>query len=66
MVSAEEVIMIDDMKIFNPQDPSKLTNEMKKEALNLLIMVKEKKDGRMKCQAVMDGCKQRRYIKRRT
>ena len=45
---------IDDMKTFEPLDVSKMTYIEKKQALNLLTMLKEKRDGRPKSRAVAD------------
>ena len=47
---------------FDPQDISILTPEMRKEALNLITMIKEKRSGAIKARACADGRKQRRYI----
>ena len=55
---------IDDMKTFEPIDVKKMTHDEKKKALNLLTMVKKKRDGRLKGRAVVDGRKQRLYIKK--
>ena len=52
------------MKIFEPLDVSKVAHIEKKQALNLLTMLKEKRDGRLKSRAVADGRKQRLYIKK--
>ena len=45
-------------------DARSLTPLEKKKALNLLTMLKEKQDGRLKSRAVADGRKQRMYIKK--
>ena len=47
---------------FDPQDIIGLTSGMKKEALNLITMIKEKRTGDIKARACADGRKQRRYI----
>ena len=36
--------------------------DVRKEALNLITMIKEKRDGRVKARACADGRKQRKYI----
>ena len=79
MVNAKEVIkrygettihaimseygQIDDKKTFEPLDAGRMTHIEKNQALNLLTMVNEKRDGRLKGIAVADGRKQRLYIK---
>ena len=45
------------MKTFEPLDVGKITHIEKTQALNLLTMVKEKRDGRLKGRAVVDGRK---------
>ena len=55
---------IDDMKTFEPLEASKMTHVEKRQALNMLTMVKEKRDKRLKGRAVADGIKQRLYIKK--
>ena len=47
---------------FSPQMANKLTAEQKKEALQLITMIKEKRRGKLKARACVDGRKQRRYI----
>ena len=47
---------------FDPQYMDKLTPEMKKEALSLITIIKEKRIGIIKARACADGRKQRRYI----
>lgn len=55
---------IDNMMTFEPQDVNKMTREAKRQTLNLLTMVTEKRDGRLNGRAVIDGRKQRRYIRK--
>ena len=43
-------------------DTSKLLAEVKKETLNLITMIKQKRRGKIKARACADGMKQRRYI----
>ena len=57
-----EYTQLDDNTIFEALDASKLTKEMKNAALNLLTLIKEKRDGRIKGRACADGRKQRAYI----
>ena len=47
---------------FDPQYMDKLPAEAKREALSLITMIKEKRDGKVKARACADGRKQRRYI----
>ena len=47
---------------FSPQMASKLTAEQRKEPLQLITMIKEKRCGKVKARACVDGRKQRRYI----
>ena len=47
---------------FDPQMMSSLTYEQRKAALNIITMIKEKRDGTIKTRACADGRKQRRYI----
>ena len=54
--------MINDKQVFKPCDARRLTKIAKKEALNLITMIKQKRDGRIKGRACADGRKQRRYI----
>ena len=47
---------------FEPLDIDSISKEVKKEALNLITMIKEKRCGKIKARACADGRKQRRYI----
>lgn len=53
---------INNMKTFEPQDTNKMAREEKRQTLNLLTMVEEKR-GRLNYRAVIDGIKQRRNIR---
>ena len=46
----------------DPQIIDNLSFEKRKEALNIITMVKEKRDGIIKARACADGRNQRRYI----
>ena len=58
----KEFTQLEDTSIFNPQDAKKLLSTAKYEALNLLTMVNEKPDGKIKGRACADGRKQCLYI----
>ena len=47
---------------FDPQRIDKLTPKQKREALNIITMIKEKRSGTIKARACADGRDQRRYI----
>ena len=49
---------------FLPQMAETLTANQRKEALQLITMIKEKRFGKVKARACVDGRKQRRYIKK--
>ena len=49
---------------FIPQHANQLTFEQRKEALQLITMIREKRCGKVKARACADGKKQRRYIKK--
>ena len=55
---------LNDKKVFKPYMASELTRKEKVDALNLITMVKEKRDGKIKGRACADGRKQRRYIRK--
>ena len=55
----------DNKEVSKPRDPNHLTAHEKKETLNLKTMIKQKRDGKIKGRACVDGRKQRRYIKKR-
>ena len=46
---------------FDPQHMQYLPIEVRKEALNLITMIKEKMDGKVKARSCADGIKQRTY-----
>ena len=50
--------------MFRPRQAAELTAMDKKQPLNLITMIKEKRDGKIKGRACADGRKQRRYINR--
>ena len=47
---------------FDPRIMDNLSFEKRKEALNIITMVEEKRDGTIKARACADGRDQRRYI----
>ena len=53
---------LDGRETFDPQDARLLTKKMKREALNLITLIKEKRYSTIKGRASVDGRKQRRYI----
>ena len=53
---------LEDKKISKPVHHNDLTKTDKSEALNLIIMIKQKRCGKIKGRACADGRKQRRYI----
>ena len=59
-----EFSQLNDKGVFKARDPSKLSSKEKGNALNLITMVKEKRDGKIKGRACEDGRKQQRYIAR--
>ena len=58
----KEFTQLNDKQVFKPRIHSELTNKEKKESLNLITMIKEKRDGKIKGRTCADGRKQRRYI----
>ena len=56
-----ELSQIHAYETYEPQFASSLTWEQKKEALNSLLFVTEKRDGAIKARQVADGSKQRTY-----
>ena len=58
----KEYTQLHDKDVFDPEDATLLTEEAKKAALNLLTMVKKKRDESIKGRACADGRKQRLYI----
>ena len=59
-----EFSQLNDKHVFRPRQADELTNMDKKQSLNLITMIKEKRDGKIKGRACADGRKQRRYINR--
>ena len=57
-----EYSQLNDKSVFRSRMASELTVRQKKDALNLITMVKEKRCGKIKGRACADGRKQRRYI----
>ena len=57
-----EYAQLDNKDTFMPENANKLSLEQKREALNLITIVKEKRCGKVKGRACADGRKQRRYI----
>jgi len=55
---------LNDQKIFDPKFAHELSGKQKREALNLITLVKEKRCGKIKGRACADGRKQRRYIRK--
>ena len=58
----EEVAQLHNRNCFNPIHASELSNEEKRRALESLIFLAEKRDGRIKGRACADGRKQRLWI----
>ena len=58
-----EFEQLNDKGVFKPLKAKELKASEKSEAFNLITMVKEKRDGKIKGRACADGRKQRRYIK---
>ena len=59
-----EFSQLNDKGVFRPRKINELNTRQRSEALNLITMVKEKRDGKIKGRACADGRKQRRYINR--
>ena len=57
-----EYVQLNDKEVFKACDINKLSYNDKKEALNLITMVKQKRNGKIKGRACADGRKQRRYL----
>ena len=54
----KELTQLHDMETYVPMGPDKMTPQQKSEALNLLMFLVEKRDGRIKSRACADGRKQ--------
>ncbi len=64
----KELTQIHDMGTYTSMDPDKMTADQKRQAMRSLMLITEKRDGRIKAQGVADGSSQRRrprYKKRR-
>ena len=59
--TTEELRAIHDMGTYEPLDASKLTREDKRDALESLLFVTEKRDGKIKSRKCAIGSKQRTY-----
>ena len=57
-----EFSQLNNRVVFKACNARELTKSEKREALNLITMVKQKRDGKIKGRACADGRKQRRYI----
>ena len=53
-----ELSQLDNMTAFTPLTINELSNKEKKMALNLLVIIKEKRSGKIKGRVVADGSKQ--------
>ena len=47
---------------FQPRNYSELTKEEKKKILDTIVLIEEKRDGRIKGRAVADGSQQRQHV----
>lgn len=56
---SKELGQFDDMSVFIPMDPKKLTRQERAAALASLMFLKQKKDGTVKARICADGRKQR-------
>ena len=61
-VVLKEFTQLNDKQVFAPLDTKELSPKQRSQALDLITMVKEKRDGKIKGRACADGRKQRRYI----
>ena len=57
---SKELQQIHDMSTYEPMDPDKMTANQKREAMQSLLMITEKRDKRIKSRLVADGSSQRR------
>ncbi len=60
----KELQQMKDMDAYAPIDPSTLSEEEKKDAINQLMFLTQKRCGKIKARSCADGRKQRRYIKK--
>ena len=56
---SKELNQIHDMETYTPLDPTSLSGHEKKQALNALLFLTEKRDGTIKARKCADGSKQR-------
>jgi hypothetical protein len=62
-----EFTQLEDLNVYEPLDPNKLTSEQKRGALRAINLIKEKRCGRLKGRTVADGRPQRNmYDKSKT
>ena len=54
-----EVKQLHERDTFKPKDVKNMTQEEKEKTLNLILLIEEKRDGRVKGRGVADGRKQR-------
>ena len=54
-----EFAQLEDLSVYQSVDPKKLTREQRMAALRAINLIKEKRDGRLKCRTVADGRSQR-------
>jgi hypothetical protein len=54
-----ELAQLEDLSVYQSVDPTKLTREQRMAALRAIILIKEKRDGRLKGRTVTDGRSQR-------
>ena len=55
----DEYKQLDDLQVFMPLDGNKLTGDQRKNALNAIDLIKEKRCCKIKGRTVADGRKQR-------
>ena len=58
----KEFSQLDNKQVFKPKVVEELSASQRNNALNLITMIKEKRDGKIKGRACADGRKQRGYI----
>ena len=59
-----EMKQLHDRSVFCPRDPRQLTDQQRQRALESLIFITEKRDGRIKARACANGSKQRNWMSR--
>ena len=55
-----EFSQLNDKQVIKPCNAKQLTKSSKRKSLNVITMIKQKRDGKFKGQACADGCKQHR------